>query len=142
MASFSHHFQNPTEQKTNRPVFASETLSLSTLLQYAENAKKQNFEALCRLQPLVKSYRDKLAETSQAMVEAESALGNETQIPATYGSALSLVKQGFSQHLEALDMWMGALARKESSQTEQAMAEAKQTGAELESALQALSTRG
>lgn len=142
MPSFSHHFQNPVDQKANRPKFGTETLSLSMLLQYAENAKKQSFEALCHLQPLVKSYRDKVAETSQAMIEAESSLGNEAEIPETYSSALSLVKQGFSQHIEALDMWMGALARKDSSRADQAAAETKQTGGQLETALQALSTRG
>ena len=66
MSSFQH-FQNQAEQKSKRPKFHNEALSLSGLFQYAESAEKQSFQALCRLQPLVKAYRDKIAETSRAM---------------------------------------------------------------------------
>ena len=139
MASFSHHFQ--AQQQSNRPKFATETLSLSVLLQYAENAKRQSFEALCRLQPLVKSYRDKIAETSQAMLSAESSLGSEAEIPVEYAAALLLVKEGFATHLQALDEWMGALAQKDDPLSGKAIERTKQSGAQLESALSGLTIK-
>ena len=139
MASFSHHFQ--AQQQSNKPKFATETLSLSVILQYAENAKKQSFEALCRLQPLVKSYRDKIAETSQAMLSAESSLGSEAEIPVEYAAALLLVKEGFATHLQALDEWMGALAQKDDPLSGKAIERAKQSGAQLESALSGLTIK-
>ncbi len=139
MASFSHHFQ--AQQQSNKPKFATETLSLSVILQYAENAKKQSFEALCRLQPLVKSYRDKIAETSQAMLSAESSLGSEAEIPVEYAAALLLVKEGFATHLQALDEWMGALAQKDDPLSGKAIERTKQSGAQLESALSGLTIK-
>ncbi len=139
MASFSHHFQ--AQQQSNKPKFATETLSLSVILQYAENAKKQSFEALCRLQPLVESYRDKIAETSQAMLSAESSLGSEAEIPVEYAAALLLVKEGFATHLQALDEWMGALAQKDDPLSGKAIERTKQSGAQLESALSGLTIK-
>lgn len=109
------------------------------ILQYAETAKKQSFEALCRLHPLVKTYRDKVVETSEAMVQAESSLGDEA--PVAYLAALAQVKEGFTVHVGALDEWMSALAQKEEALSDQAMTKAKQSGAQLESALNGLTIK-
>lgn len=139
MASFQH-FQQQAE-KSQKSKFPNEVLSLSVVLQYAETAKKQSFEALCRVQPLVKTYRDKIAQTSQAMDQAGSKLGEEVEIPAAYGAALALVKESFSGHLAALDAWTSALTQKDESQAERAMANAKESGQRLESALNDLSVK-
>jgi hypothetical protein len=138
MASFQH-FQNQAEQKSRKPKFSVEALNLSGLLQYAESAKKQSFEALCRLQPLVKTYRDKIEETSQAMIQAESSLDGETEIPAAYTAALTLVKESFAVHLSSLEEWMSVLAQKRETQSEKAMAKVQQSGEQLEISLRGLS---
>lgn len=140
MPSFSHHFQFQAEQ--NKPKFPNETLNLSLILQYAETARKQSLEALCRLHPLVKTYRDKVAETSKAMLDAESSLGAETEVPPTYTAALTLVKEGFAGHLLALDEWLSALTQKDDARAEKAMASTKQSGGQLEAALNGLSMKG
>lgn len=142
MPSFSHHFQFQAEQNQNKPRFAHETLSLSLIMQYAETAKKQSSEALYRLHPLVKTYRDKVAETSKAMLDAESSLGAETEVPPTYTAALTLVKEGFAGHLLALDEWLSALTQKDDARAEKAMASTKQSGGQLEVALSGLSMKG
>lgn len=138
MSSFQH-FQNQAEQKSKRPKFHNEALSLSGLFQYAESAEKQSFQALCRLQPLVKAYRDKIAETSRAMSQAGDSLEGEAKIPEAYTASLAIVKQGFSAHLEALEGWMRVLADKRESDSKQAMADVKQSGKQLEASLEALS---
>jgi len=141
MPSFQH-FQNQAEQKSKKPKFANEGLSLSELLQYAESAKKQSFEALCRLQPLVKTYRDKIQETSSAMRQVESSLDGEAEIPAAYAEALSLAKESFAAHLGALEEWMGVLTQKKESHSEPVMTKVKQSGKRLESSLKGLSIPG
>lgn len=108
-------------------------------MEYAGTAKKQGFEALCRLQPLVKTYQDSIKKASQAMREAESALGEEAEIPPDYAAALIQVKGSFAKHLKALDQWMKVLAEKNEAHSDNAMADVKQTGKELETALEGLS---
>jgi hypothetical protein len=137
MPSFQH-FQNQAEQQSRKSKFPSEALSLSGLLQYVESAKKQSFEALCRLQPLVKTYRDKIEETSQAMIQAESSLDAETEIPVAYTAALTLVKESFQVHLGSLEEWMSVLTQKRESHSEEAMAKVKQSGEQLETSLKGL----
>ena len=137
MPSFQH-FQQQAGQKSAKPKFSNDTLNLSMILQYAESAKKQSFEALCRVQPLVKSYRDKIDETSKAMIAAESSLGGEADIPPDYAAAFSLVKEGFSGHLTALDAWMGVLMQKNESKAEDALVKVKQSGEQLEASLKGL----
>jgi hypothetical protein len=138
MSNFQH-FQNQAEQKSNKPKFSTEALSLSGLLQYAESAKKQSFEAVCRLQPLVKTYREKIEKTSQAMIQAESSLEGETEIPAAYAAALTRVKESFAVHLGSLEEWMSVLTEKRESHSEKAMAKVKQSGEQLETSLKGLS---
>lgn len=140
MPSFQH-FQNQAEQKSQKAKFANESLSLSTILEYAESAKKQNFEAVCRLQPLVKTYRDKIGDTLQAITQAESSLGQETEIPPAYAAALTLVKESFAVHIQALEAWLKSLTQKTEPQAHKAVLEVKQSGEQLESALQGLSLK-
>lgn len=140
MPSFQH-FQNQAEQKSQKAKFANESLSLSTILEYAESAKKQNFEAVCRLQPLVKTYRDKIGDTLQAITQAESSLGQETEIPPAYAAALTLVKESFAVHIQALEEWLKSLTQKTEPQADRAVVEVKQSGEQLESALQGLSMK-
>jgi hypothetical protein len=140
MATFPHHFQNLAEQ-SNKPKFPTETLSLSGLMQFVESAKKQSFEALCRLQPLVKTYRDKVMETSQAMRQVEASLGEGGEVPASYAASLAAVKDGFDQHLGALEQWTSAMGAKDEAGCDSAIAYTRQTGAQLEAALQLLSLR-
>jgi hypothetical protein len=140
MPSFQH-FQNQAAQKSPTSKFSNEVLSLSVVLQYAETAKKQSFEAVCRIQPLVKTYRDKVEETSQAMIHASSKLGEEVEIPAAYSAALALVKESFAVHLGALEEWMSALAQKNESHSEKAMANTRHSGEQLESVLHRLSAK-
>jgi hypothetical protein len=140
MANF-HHFQNQAEQQSQKSKFPNEVLSLSVVLQYAETAKKQNFEALCRIQPLVKTYRDKVEATSQAMLQAGSKLGEEVEIPAAYSANLNSVKESFAVHLEALEEWMKAFTQKNEPVAEKAMTNVQQSGEQLESALHRLSAR-
>lgn len=137
MPSFQH-FQQHAGQKSAKPKFSNDTLNLSMILQYAESAKKQSFQALCRVQPLVKSYRDKIDETSKAMMAAESSLGGEADIPPDYAAALGQVKEGFAEHLAALDAWMGVLTLKNESKAEGALVKVKQSGERLESSLKGL----
>jgi hypothetical protein len=139
MPSFQH-FQNQAAQKSPTSKFPNEVLSLSVVLQYAETAKKQSFEALCRIQPLVKTYRDKVDQTSQAMIQASSKLGEEVEVPAAYTAALSLVKESFAVHLAALEEWMSAFAQKNESHSEKAMATVQKSGEQLGSALDRLSS--
>lgn len=131
MASFQY-FQNQSAQ--------SQSLSLSVILQYAENARKQSFEALCRMSPLVKSYRDKVEETMRAMVQADSTLAEEAEIPPVYTAAFTLVKESFKAHLGALDESLGVFAQGDESQSDKVMADVRQSGQQLESALNNLST--
>lgn len=138
MPSFQH-FQNQAEQKSRKPKFATEALSLSGLLQYAESAKKQSFDALCRLQPLVKTYHDKIEETFQAMGQAESTFEPEAELPGDYATALASVKASFEEHLRALAQWMNVLSQKKESQSEKAMTDVKQSGQQLETSLKGLS---
>ena len=91
MPSFQH-FQNQSGRTPQKPTMANQDLSLSGVMQFAESARKLNFEAVCRVQPLVKSYRDKVQATSKAMLEAESALEGEAEIPASCAASLSLIK--------------------------------------------------
>lgn len=141
MPSFQH-FQNFADQKSQKSKFPNEVLSLSVVLQYAGTAKGQSFEALCRIHPLVKTYRDKVEETLQAMIQAGSALGEETEIPEAYSAAFALVKESFAVHLGALDGWMSALIQKNESHSDKSMASVKQSGEQLESALHRLSVKG
>ncbi len=138
MHSFQH-FQNQSSQQSPTSGFPNEGLSLSVVLEYAGTAKKQSFEALCRIRPLVKTYRDKVEETSQAMTEAGSKLGEE--IPAAYTAALPLVKESFAVHLSALEEWMSAFAEKNESQSEKALATVQSSGEQLKSALNRLTLR-
>lgn len=138
MPSFQH-FHSQAEQKSQKPKFSNDGLSLSVILQYAESAKKQNFEALCRVQPLIKTYRDKVKEVLLAMTQAESSLAQETEVPAAYAAAYASVSESFTLHLGALDEWTSGLTNKDEPQSEQAMAKVKQSGAQLEAALQKLS---
>ena len=119
-------------------MFSNEALSLSGLLQYAESAQKQSFQAICRLQPLVKTYRDKIEETSKAMIQAESSLGGEGDVPPDYAAALSLVKESFTAHLGALGEWMTVLTQKQEANSEKAIVKVKQSGAQLEASLKGL----
>lgn len=137
MSSFQQ-FQNQAEQKSKGPKFANTSLSLSVLLQYAESAQKQNFEALCRLQPLIKTHRDKVQETSQAMVQTGSSFEGESEIPAAYTAAYTLVKESFSTYLSSLDEWMGVLSQKNESQSKKALEKVKQSAEQLELSLQGL----
>ena len=137
MPSFQH-FQNQAEQKANKPKFANEALSLSGLMQFADSAKKQSFEAVCRVLPLVKTYRQKIDETAQAIAQTESSLGDQADIPPDYSSALNQVKEGFSTHLGALDDWMDVLNQKDESRAESAKAKVKQSGERLQASLQGL----
>ncbi len=140
MQSF-HNFQNPSGQTSPTPKLPNETLSLSVVLEYAETAKKQSFEALCRVQPLVKTYRDKVEQTSQSMLQASSKLGEELEIPAAYTAALTLVKESFAEHLAALEEWTNAFAQKNESHSEKAMTTVQKSGEQLEVALNRLSAR-
>jgi hypothetical protein len=140
MPSFQY-FQNQPDQKSQKSKFPNDSLSLSVVLQYAETARKQSFEAFCRTQPLVKTYREKVAETLQAMVQAGSKLGETVEIPAAYAAAFSLVKESFEAHLAALDDWISAVGQNNESQADTAMASARQSGHQLESALEGLSTK-
>jgi hypothetical protein len=133
------HFQNQAEQKSGKPKFSNEALNLSLILQYAESAKKQSFQAVCRLQPLVKAYRAKIEEASQAIGRAESSFEKDAEIPESYAAALSLVKESFAVHLASLDEWMSVLAEKTESSSLGAVAKAKQTGEQLATALEGLS---
>lgn len=135
------HFQNPAE-KSQKSKYPNEVFSLSVVMQYAETARKQSFEALCRIQPLVKTYRDKVDETLQAMTKAGSALQEEVEVPDAYAAALALVKESFAVHLRALEDWMSAFAQKNESDSEKAMATVKQSGEQLESALNGLTVKG
>ena len=108
-------------------------------MQFAESARKLNFEAVCRVQPLVKTYRDKIQATSKAILEAESALEGEAEIPAGYAASLSLVKEGFKAHLGSLDEWMSALGQKREADADKAMVRVQQSGRQLEDSLQGLS---
>ena len=137
MASFQH-FQNQSG-RTQKSAMPNQDLSLSSVMQYAESARKLNFEAVCRLQPLVKSYRDKVQATSKAMLEAETVLEGEAEIPAGYASSLSLVIEGFAAHLGSLDEWMSALSQKREADAEKAMAQVQQSGRQLENSLRGLS---
>lgn len=137
MQSF-HHFQNQAQQKPKESKFSGGTLNLSGLMEYAGTAKKQGFEALCRLQPLVKTYQSSIKKAAQAMQEAESALG-EAEIPPDYAAALIQVKESFAAHLKALDQWTKVLAEKKEAHSDKAMTSVKQTGKELETALEGLS---
>lgn len=137
MSSFQH-FQNQAEQKSNKPKFANTSLSLSVLLQYAESAQKQNFEALCRLQPLVKTHRDKVEETSQAMVQTESSLEGGEELPVAYTTALALVKDSFADYLGSLDEWMSVLVEKKESLSEKVLRQVKQSAEQLETSLKGL----
>ena len=138
MPSFQS-FQNQAEQKSNKPKFSAGAFSLSGLMDYAESAKKQNFEAVCRLQPLVKTYRSKVEETSVAMAQAESSFEGEGDIPEAYTSALGSIKESFAAHLGALEEWMNVLTQKRESDSEAAIAKVKQSGQELETSLLGLS---
>lgn len=134
------HFQNPAE-KSQKSKYPNEVFSLSVVMQYAETARKQSFDALCRIQPLVKTYRDKVQETSEAMSKAGSTLQEEVEVPDAYAAALSLVKESFTIHLRALEEWMNAFAQKNESDSEKAMASVKLSGAQLESALSGLTVK-
>ena len=134
MPSFQH-FQS----QANKSKSPSQDLSLSGVLEYAESARKMNFEALCRVQPLVKTYRDKIRQTSKAMIDAEAALEGEAEIPAGYAAGLSAVKEGFTAHLGSLDEWMNVLAQKREADSERAIAQVRQSGQQLEMSLQGLS---
>lgn len=138
MSSFQH-FQNQADPKSQKPKFSNDGLSLSVILQFAESAKKQNFEALCRVQPLVKTYRDKVEEVSREMSKAESSLAEETEVPPTYTAAYAVVNESFAVHIGALDELASGLTNKDEPQSEQAMAKVKQSGAQLEAALSNLS---
>ena len=107
-------------------------------MQFAETAKKQSFQALCGLQPLVKTYRDKIEETSQAMIQTESSL-DEDEVPEAYAAALALVKESFADHLGALEELMAALTQKNESRAEAAMSKVKQSGDQLGNTLEGLS---
>lgn len=137
MPSFQH-FQRQAEQSPQRQKYSNDVLSLSVILQYAESAKKQNFDALCRVQPLVKSYRDKVDGVSKAMRQAESSLVGETDVPPSYTAAYALVEESFSTHIAALDEWASSLTNKNAPQSEQAMIKVQQSGERLETALQNL----
>lgn len=137
MPSFQH-FQNQAEQKPSQSRVPSGTFSLSGLLEFTDSAKKQSFAALCNLTPLVKSYRDKIEEVSQAMIQTESSLGAEAEVPAGYGEALELVKESFRAHLASLDEWMSVLKDKRESQSDQAIKAVKQSGERLQGSLQGL----
>lgn len=137
MPSFQH-FQNQAEQKSNKSKFTNEGFSLSGLLQYAESAQKQSFESLCRLKPLVKTYKDKVEETSQAIIQAESSFQEEAEIPGTYTAALTLVKESFAKHLGALEVLMSVLTQKHEPDSEKAIADLKGSGVQLENALNGL----
>lgn len=141
MPNFSHHFQNQAKSEVSSSSLAPDALSLSTVLQYAESAQKQSFEALCRMQPLIKTYRDKVIQTSQAMSEASTSLGVETKVPPAFIAALALVQEGFSGHIEALDEWMRSLTQKGDARVEPLMAKVKDSGARLEQALQGFAMR-
>lgn len=138
MPSFQH-FQNQSGRTPQKPAMANQDLSLSGVMQFAESARKLNFEALCRVQPLVKSYRDKVQATSKAMLEAETALEGEADIPASYTASLSLIREGFTAHLGSLDEWMNALGQKREADADKAMAKVQQSGRQLEDSLQGLS---
>lgn len=138
MASFQHFHSQPG-QNAQKPKFSNDGLSLSVILQFAETAKKQNFEALCRVQPLVKTYRDKVEEVSREMSKAESSLAEETEVPPTYAAAYAVVNESFAVHIGALDEWTSGLINKDESQSEQAMIKVKQSGGQLEAALSNLS---
>lgn len=138
MPSFQH-FQNQSGRTPQKPTMANPDLSLSGVMQFAESARKLNFEAVCRVQPLVKSYRDKVQATSKAMLEAESALEGEAEIPASYAASLSLIKEGFSTHLGSLDEWMNALGQKREADADKAMAKVQESGRQLEDSLKGLS---
>lgn len=118
----------------------NDSLSLSVVLQYAETAKKQSFEAFCRTSPLVKTYRDKVQQTAKAMDEAGAKLGEEAEIPAAYSAALSGVKEGFALHLRALDGLLEAFAQKDEAGAGTALASVKQSGEGLQSVLNQLSS--
>lgn len=139
MTSFQQHFQSQSDQSSQRPKYSNDVLSLSVVLQFAESAQKQSFEALYRVQPLVKSYRDKVEEVSLAMAQAESSLSKETEVPATYTAAYALVNESFAVHLGALDEWTSTLINKDAPGSEQAMTKVKQSGEQLEAALSKLS---
>ena len=134
------HFQNSTE-KSQKSKYPNEVFSLSVVMQYAETARMQSFEALCRIQPLVKTYRDKVQEASQAMSKASLTLQEEVEIPDAYAAALSQVKESFTVHLKALEELMSAFSTKNESDSEKAMASVKQSGAQLESALNGLTVK-
>ncbi len=138
MASFQHFHSQPG-QNAQKPKFSNDGLSLSVILQFAETAKKQNFEALCRVQPLVKTYRDKVEEVSSEMSKAESSLAEDTEVPPTYAAAYAVVNESFAVHIGALDEWTSGLTNKDESQSEQAMIKVKQSGGQLEAALSNLS---
>ena len=138
MASFQH-FHSQAGQNAQKPKFSNDGLSLSVILQFAETAKKQNFDALCRVQPLIKTYRDKVQEVSRSMAQAESSLSQETEVPATYAAAYAVVSESFTLHLGALDEWTNGLTNKDEPQSEQAMAKVKQSGEQLGAALSNLS---
>ena len=132
MPSFQH-FQNQSGRTPQKPAMANQDLSLSGVMQFAESARKLNFEALCRVQPLVKSYRDKVQATSKAMLEAETALEGEADIPASYTASLSLIREGFTAHLGSLDEWMNALGQKREADADKAMAKVQQSGRQARS---------
>lgn len=140
MPSFQH-FQGQADHRSSPAKLANEGLSLSVVLRFAETAKKQSFESFCRIQPLVKSYRDKVDETSKAIAQAGSQLEGEVEVPAGYAAHLALVQESFAQHLGALDGWMRALTEKDEPQSAQAMLQAQQSGQQLEAALQRLSAK-
>ena len=133
------HLHNQAGQKSGKPNSSVEALNLSLLMQYADSAEKQSFEALCRIQPLVKAYRAKIEETSQAMGRAESSFAEQAEIPEAYAAALSLVKESFAVHIGSLDEWMTVLAEKKESDSSKAKSKVKQTGDQLATTLERLS---
>lgn len=138
MASFQH-FQSQAEQQSRKPKFSDEVLSLSGLLEYADSAKKQSFDAVWRLQPLVKTYRDKVQQTSQAVVQAESNFEKDAEIPQSYVASLALVKESFAVHLASLEDWISVLAQKRESDSDEAISRVRQSGQQLETSLKSLS---
>ncbi len=139
MASFQQ-FQHQAQLQSQKSTMPNDSLSLSVVLGYAETARKQSFEAFCRTHPLVKTYRDKVQQTSQAMSEAGSKLGEEVELPTAYSAALTAVKDSFALHLRALDDWLGAFAQKDEPSSLTAMASVKQSGEQLQAGLGQLSS--
>lgn len=139
MASFQQ-FQHQAQLQSQKSTIPNDSLSLSVVLQYAETARKQNFEAFCRIQPLVKTYRDKVQQTSRAMTEAGARLGEEAEVPPAYTAALGQVRDSFEHHLRALDDWMDGFAQKDEPRSVAAMASVKQSGEQLQTRLSQLAS--